>query len=111
MTQNKLLGLLSEDSSFQNKFTVRNAREKVKGSKEKEMEGVGKCSQTGQGLTQSAFLLPLQQLTIGPWEFPRELAVRTLAFSDVAWVPGLGSRPGRGTKSCKPHSEANKIKQ
>lgn len=35
-------------SSFQNKFIVRNAREKVKGSKEKQMEGVGRCSRTGQ---------------------------------------------------------------
>lgn len=83
----------------------------MKGSKEKEMEGVGNCSQSGQGLTQSGFLLPLQQLTVSPWEFPRDLVVRTLAFSDVAWVSGLGSRPGWGTKSCKPHSEANKTKQ
>lgn len=103
-------------SSFQNKFTVRNAREGE--GKQRERDGRGGVFPKWSGFNSVRVPVALQQLTVSPWEFPRDLVVRTLAFSDVAWVPGLGSglvgeqNPASLTvKPAKQNSETRHIRQ
>lgn len=83
-------------SSFQNKFTVRNAREKVKGSKERDGRG-GELFPKWSGFNSVRVPVAPSAINSQSLGVPQRSSGEDLAFSDVAWVSGLGSRPGWGT--------------